>query len=100
ASRAQTMALIARDGGCSFPGCTRPPEWCERHHVVAWVDGGRTDITNLTLLCGYHHHNYANRGWNCRINTDGLPEWTPPKWVNPKQTPIINQRILSMVRRR
>ncbi|HEY5822235.1 MAG TPA: HNH endonuclease signature motif containing protein, partial [Propionibacteriaceae bacterium] len=85
---------------CSFPGCTRPPEWCERHHVVAWVDGGRTDLTNLTLLCGYHHHNYANRGWTCRINTDGLPEWTPPRWVDPKQTPIINQRILSMVRRR
>jgi hypothetical protein len=24
ASRPQTMALIARDGGCSFPGCAHP----------------------------------------------------------------------------
>ena len=33
ASRSQTMALIARDGGCSFPGCAHPPQYCERHHV-------------------------------------------------------------------
>ena len=25
ASPGQTMALIARDAGCSFPGCTHPP---------------------------------------------------------------------------
>ena len=27
ASPGQTMALIARDAGCSFPGCTHPPQW-------------------------------------------------------------------------
>jgi hypothetical protein len=26
ATRSQTMALIARDAGCSFPGCTHPPQ--------------------------------------------------------------------------
>jgi uncharacterized protein DUF222 len=26
ASHGQTMALIARDAGCSFPGCTHPPD--------------------------------------------------------------------------
>jgi hypothetical protein len=26
ATRGQTMALIARDAGCSFPGCTHPPQ--------------------------------------------------------------------------
>ena len=44
ASRGQTIALIARDGGCSFPGCDTGPEWSERHHIVPWVDGGRTDL--------------------------------------------------------
>jgi hypothetical protein len=28
ASPAQTLALIARDGGCSFPGCDVAPQWC------------------------------------------------------------------------
>ena len=61
ATPGQTVALIARDGGCSFPGCDRPPEWCERHHIVEWAQAGRTDLDNLTLLCSYHHHNFATR---------------------------------------
>lgn len=48
ATRGQTLALIARDGGCTFPGCDKPPEWCQRHHIVAWADGGTTDPNNLT----------------------------------------------------
>ncbi len=51
ATTAQTYALIARDGGCSFPGCTHPPEWCDRHHIKEWIDGGETNLNNLTLLC-------------------------------------------------
>ena len=43
ATRSQSAALIARDGGCSFPGCDRAPEWSERHHVIPWIDGGPTD---------------------------------------------------------
>jgi len=35
ATPSQTWALIARDAGCSFPGCHRAPELCERHHIVA-----------------------------------------------------------------
>lgn len=95
ASRDQTLALVARDGGCSFPGCDRPPEWCERHHIVAWIDGGLTDLDNLTLLCAYHHHNFAARGWTCRLNLDGLPEWTPPKHVDRQQQPLINDRFVA-----
>jgi hypothetical protein len=97
ASQAQTHALIARDHGCSFPGCGRAPEWCERHHVVEWVDGGPTDLDNLTLLCRYHHHNFANRGWSCRINGDGLPEWRPPRWLDREQRPLVNSRIVAQL---
>ena len=37
ASKGQSMALIARDGGCSFPGCTHPASWCDRHHILDWI---------------------------------------------------------------
>ncbi len=93
ASRSQHLALIARDRGCSFPGCQHPPEYCERHHIRAWIDGGPTDLDNLTLLCRYHHHNFLSRGWQVRLNADGLPEWIPPRWLDPHQHPMINHRI-------
>ena len=48
ATRGQTIALYARDGGCSFPGCDIAPEWCERHHIIGWVDGGSTDLDKVT----------------------------------------------------
>jgi hypothetical protein len=92
ASCGQTMALIARDGGCSFPGCDRPPEWCERHHVLDWIDGGRTDLSNLALLCAFHHHSFAARGWTC-LMIDDLPTWIPPAWIDPGRRPLRNQRI-------
>ncbi|HYI57869.1 MAG TPA: DUF222 domain-containing protein, partial [Microlunatus sp.] len=94
ATPTQTLALIARDGGCSFPGCEVAPQWCERHHVIAWYDGGPTNIGNLTLVCGFHHRHFAQRGWRCQINTDGLPVWIPPKWIDPQQRPIMHHRII------
>jgi hypothetical protein len=50
-------------------------------------------MTNLTLLCRYHHHNFASRGWACRLNHDGLPAWIPPRHIDPDQTPLVNTRI-------
>jgi len=52
---AQRAALAVRDGGCRFPGCDRPPAWCEAHHLRHWVHGGTTDLGNLVLLCRAHH---------------------------------------------
>jgi hypothetical protein len=92
--------LIARDGGCSFPGCDHPPEWCERHHVVPWLHNGPTDLKNLTLLCSYHHHHFLDRGWQVRINGDGLPEWIPPRYIDPDQQPMINNRIIARIHQR
>ena len=92
-SRGQTMALITRDAGCSFPGCTHPPSWCDRHHILDWILGGLTDLDNLSLLCRYHHTHFLQKGWTCHINTDGLPEWIPPWWIDQQQRPQINTRI-------
>ena len=49
ATQKQTLALIARDKGCAFPGCADPPEWTEKHHVIPWSQGGPTDLSNLVL---------------------------------------------------
>jgi hypothetical protein len=58
APRLVTPALLAalwvRDKACTFPGCGRPPQWCDAHHVKHWLDGGPTSLLNLALLCAYH----------------------------------------------
>jgi len=92
ASKDQTIALYARDKGCSFPGCDVEPSWCERHHVISWLDGGLTNLGNLTLVCSFHHHQFEKRGWQC-VMQDGLPYWIPPKWIDHHQTPRLNHRI-------
>jgi Domain of unknown function (DUF222)/HNH endonuclease len=89
ATRSQTYALIARDKGCTFPGCDHPPPWTQRHHIRSWLDGGPTDADNLTLLCPYHHANFATLGWACRL-IDGAVHWVPPVWVDAAQVPIRN----------
>jgi hypothetical protein len=89
ASCGQRQALAARDRGCSFPGCTRPPSWCEAHHVIAWIDGGPTDLSNLCLVCSFHHREFERRGWQVVMNA-GLPEWIPPPWLDPDRRPRRN----------
>jgi hypothetical protein len=89
ASRGQRLALGGRDGGCSFPGCDRPAAWTEVHHVVSWSSGGRTDISNMCLLCRHHHREFERRGWVVQMR-DGVPEWIPPPWLDPEQRPRRN----------
>jgi len=47
-------ALVARDGGCRFPGCNNR-HWVDAHHIEHWADGGETCRDNLILLCTAHH---------------------------------------------
>jgi hypothetical protein len=81
ASREQRRALRIRDGGCAFPGCDRPPSWCDAHHITPWFPDGPTDLDNLVLLCRTHH-TYLHRNidrWVCRMNpTTRRPEFTDP----------------------
>jgi len=41
-------AVHARDRGCTFPGCTRRPRRCQVHHARHWIDGGPTQLDNLS----------------------------------------------------
>ncbi|UIJ33486.1 HNH endonuclease signature motif containing protein [Allobranchiibius sp. GilTou73] len=67
-------AIIHRDQHCTFPGCERPPDWCDAnltprssplrsdtsrgprdHHITPWWAGRQTTLTNAALLCARHH---------------------------------------------
>jgi hypothetical protein len=77
-SPAQRQALAVRDGGCVFPGCSRPLAWCEVHHVWHWLDGGPADLDNLALLCRAHHRAVHECGWRLIRGPDGRFTATPP----------------------
>jgi hypothetical protein len=55
ATPAQLRALAVRDGGCVVPGCGRPPDWCDAHHLIPWIEGGATNTEEMCLLCRPHH---------------------------------------------
>ncbi|MEU8179253.1 DUF222 domain-containing protein [Micromonospora sp. NPDC049047] len=83
-------ALVLRDRGCAFPGCDRPPRWCDAHHIHHWADGGTTSLTNAVLLCGHHHRHLHHSDWTVRLAGDGNPEFVPPAWLDPEQLPRRN----------
>ncbi|MFW5473031.1 DUF222 domain-containing protein [Knoellia sp. CPCC 206450] len=60
-TRGQRRALTHRDGGCTWPGCDAPAAWVRAHHLVHWVDGGRSDLGNAALLCQRHHTHVHDR---------------------------------------
>jgi hypothetical protein len=78
----QRTAITARDGGCIIPGCGAPAQWAEVHHVVPWLHGGKTDVTNGVLLCWYHHHTIETSGWEIRM-VQGVPQVKAPHWIDP-----------------
>ncbi|HTN80921.1 MAG TPA: DUF222 domain-containing protein [Acidimicrobiales bacterium] len=75
---AQRRALTVRDRGCVFPGCDRPPGWCDGHHLVHWPDGGPTDMANLVSLCHHHHVAMHEGGWTMARAPDGTLTFARP----------------------
>jgi hypothetical protein len=45
--KAQRRLLAARDLGCTARGCTRPPAFCDAHHLVRRANGGLTTLGTL-----------------------------------------------------
>jgi hypothetical protein len=64
-STAIKRALWARDGGCSFPGCTNKL-FVDAHHVQHWSRGGETSLENTMLLCSAHHRLVHEGGYTIR----------------------------------
>src|SRR5690606_4902668 len=83
----QRVALAARDGGCRFPDCDRPPSWTEAHHIVPWSHGGRTDVADGVLLCRHHHMMLHNNGWRI-VREHADYTLIPPPDIDPLQRAI------------
>jgi hypothetical protein len=102
ASDAQYYALVARDGGCRWPGCDRPPGWTQVHHIdEVFLDDGPTDMANLVLLCSTHHTLIHQQHWKLVGNAHDLSVHKPdgtlipapcrgPAFTNPQQLQLVS----------
>jgi hypothetical protein len=70
-------ALVDRDEGCRFGGCTRV-RGLHAHHIEHWPGGGPTDTNNLVMLCRYHHRLLHEGGWSLRGDPDRHIEFVKP----------------------
>lgn len=77
--------LVARDKGCAFPDCTIPATWCEAHHIVPWATGGTTSLSDGVLVCSRHHHVIHEGEWTVE-SINGIPWFTPPRYLDPSRT--------------
>ncbi len=71
--------VIARDRHCRFPGCHQPPQACQPHHIIPRSKDGPTSLTNLLMLCTFHHLIAVHRwGWGIALLPDGTVTATSP----------------------
>jgi len=92
ATPGQQSFVWVRDKGCTWPGCDRPPWWCQIHHIIFWLDGGFTDVGQMTLLCHFHHHKIHDGGWHLERLDDGGLRFTGPDGqtlIRPPPSPPI-----------
>jgi hypothetical protein len=79
-TRAMRRALNTRDRGCVV--CGAPPIMCDSHHLISWIDGGITAVSNLALVCRRHHTDLHNGHWTITL-TAGQVEVSRPTWADP-----------------
>ncbi len=93
-SARQKLVMAVRDGGCLWPGCDRPPAYCEAHHGAHWAEGGATDCNSGVLLCRYHHLHLHNTGWRIEPITGGGFVLHPPPGMNIEPLPLRSKAPL------
>jgi hypothetical protein len=74
---AQRIEIARRDKGCRFAGCSFV-DFTEVHHMVHWVRGGETNLSNLITLCGRHHRAVHELGWTMKGSADEVVTFQGP----------------------
>jgi hypothetical protein len=91
ASAAQRIVLLAKERGCTRPGCSAPGYRCQVHHADRdWTNNGQTNIDEMTLACGPDNRLVEEGGWTTRKRPDGRTEWIPPPHLDTGQARVNN----------
>nr|WP_235923185.1 HNH endonuclease signature motif containing protein [Corynebacterium lizhenjunii] len=92
ASYKQRLMAWAEHPTCAWPGCNKPAEESQIHHIRRHKDNGQTEPSNLVPLCKYHNGTNdddptkpTGRGIIERLNGRivWFPPWGGPPWYIP-----------------
>lgn len=104
ANTKQRVMALAENPTCAWPGCRRPGEECQTHHMEPWKYGGETNAENLVTLCAYHNGvndddpaSIPVRGRMERVNGKIQRVFTPPErmetpWDQRVEPPDVEQK--------
>jgi hypothetical protein len=82
-------AVLDRDRTCRHPACNASTH-LEIHHILEWLQDGRTDLENLTALCPKHHDAY-HRGEFSMTGNANIPGQL--RFYDARGRPIPNSAI-------
>jgi len=92
-NRRLRRALEHRDRACVVPGCGAT-RGLHAHHIRHWEDGGPTELTNLVLVCPYHHRLHhrgeitlTGTAHNLTVTDSDGDELTSASLAHPPTTP-------------
>ena len=99
ATPSQRRAIIARDRHCRAPGCRTKPKHCDVHHIDHWINGGRTDVDRMVLLCGTHHREFHKPGYRMELDDQAVFTVRSPRGWNRSSAPerLETQRFAGAV---
>ena len=94
ATPSQRKAVIARDRHCRAPGCRAGPRHCDVHHLDHWIEGGRTDVGRMVLLCGTHHRQFHRAGHRMELDDRAVFTVHSPRGWTRSTEPELAERTL------
>ncbi|WP_231908401.1 HNH endonuclease signature motif containing protein [Corynebacterium mycetoides] len=91
----QRIAMLAIQGVCAWTGCDVPMSETDMHHMLAYIQGGNTDLSNLAGLCRRHHswNNDARDGRAGRSHVAKCPDTGRIGVVSPDGTMTFNETV-------
>ncbi|MCP9273511.1 HNH endonuclease signature motif containing protein [Mycolicibacterium arenosum] len=90
ATAAQRLMLIARDWGCTKPGCPVGPYGCQVHHAARdWGAGGNTNVDENALACPADNRLVGPQPhqWSTDV-VEGVVHWHPPDHLDTGQATV------------
>lgn len=73
-------AVLTRDSGCRWPGCSKR-RFVDVHHVVFVSRGGKTRLSNLATLCRAHHRLVHEGGYQLSMDEHAAVSVKTPRGV-------------------